>query len=193
VSVSTTFLGKYLHSVGSYCSSLLSVESRNPEKLGDYVRRIRLDKGFSTTDVERNSRSGGAQGISDAYVTRIENGYVTNVSPAKLRALAKGLQVTEDEIFAVERGQTGVGDLSLDEARLLDGYRRLARDRREIALGMMDVLSGGQASMPRHPAVTDTPPDVPLPETTTEDLGEEDKGEGWHDGHAANGKNGTDS
>lgn len=103
--MSTTFLGDNLHAIGDYSSRLFSVESRSAENLGDFVRRSRLDKGFSTTDVERHSRSGGAKGISDAYVTRIENGYVTNVSPEKLRALAKGLQVSEDELFAVARGK----------------------------------------------------------------------------------------
>jgi transcriptional regulator with XRE-family HTH domain len=82
------------------------VESRKPESLADYVRRIRQAKGLSTTDVERQSRQGGLKGISDAYVTRIENEYVTNVSTDKLRALAKGLGVSEDEIFAVARGKS---------------------------------------------------------------------------------------
>jgi transcriptional regulator with XRE-family HTH domain len=104
--VSTTILGKNLPIVGSYHSSLLAVNSRNAEKLGEYVKRVRAEKGLSTTEVESASRKGSAKGISDAYVTRIENGYVTNVSPEKLHALAKGLGVSEDEVFAVARGES---------------------------------------------------------------------------------------
>ncbi len=98
--MSTTFLGYSPTTVGGYHSSIFSVDNREQELLPDYVRRIRRDKGLSTTDVER--QSGGE--ISDAYVTRIENGHVKNVSPEKLKALAKGLGETEDEIFAVARG-----------------------------------------------------------------------------------------
>ena len=99
--MSTTFIGESLPLLAGYHSSLISVDSRNKlESLPDYVRRVRKEGGFSTTDVER--QSGGA--ISDAYVTRIENGYVKNVSPEKLKALAKGLKRPEDEIFDVARG-----------------------------------------------------------------------------------------
>lgn len=70
------------------------------ESLSDYVRRVRNAKGLSTTDVQKQSRGG----ISDAYVSRIENGEVKNVSPEKLTALAKGLDVQQEEIFRVARG-----------------------------------------------------------------------------------------
>jgi transcriptional regulator with XRE-family HTH domain len=71
-----------------------------PEELPDYVRRIREEKGLSTGDVEARSLNT----ISDAYILRIEKGYVRNVSPEKLRALAQGLGVDEDEIFRIARG-----------------------------------------------------------------------------------------
>lgn len=83
-------------------SRLSSVNSSKPESLSDYVRRIRQEKNLSTPDVER--LSGGK--ITDAYVSRIENGHVKNVSPEKLMALAKGLQVPEDEIFSIARGKS---------------------------------------------------------------------------------------
>jgi transcriptional regulator with XRE-family HTH domain len=50
--------------------------------------------------VERQS---GGQ-ISDAYVSRIENGYILNVSPKKLKALAKGLHRTYEEVRAKADG-----------------------------------------------------------------------------------------
>jgi transcriptional regulator with XRE-family HTH domain len=71
------------------------------ENLADFVRRIRNEKRLSTPDVERLSNFK----ITDGYVSRIENNGVKNVSPEKLSALAKGLGVTEEEIFAVVRGR----------------------------------------------------------------------------------------
>lgn len=77
------------------------VNRERMESLADFVRRVRSEKGFSLSDVRRNS---GLQ-IANSYVSRIENGEVTNVTPEKLKALAKGLQVSEDEIFAIVRGK----------------------------------------------------------------------------------------
>lgn len=71
------------------------------EKLADFVRRTRNEKRLSTPDVERLSNFR----ITDGYVSRIENNGVKNVSPEKLSALAKGLGVTEEELFAVVRGK----------------------------------------------------------------------------------------
>ena len=68
--------------------------------LADFVKRIRSEKNFSLTDVERNS--GGE--IYSSYISHIETGRVANVSPDKLDALAAGLQVPTDEIYRVARG-----------------------------------------------------------------------------------------
>jgi len=95
------------------------VNSKKTETLSDYVRRIRTEKRLSTVDVERQS----GNRISDSYVTRIENGYVKNVSPEKLQALAKGLGVTEDEIFAIVRGK------SLDDIESIDAEMMLFASR----------------------------------------------------------------
>lgn len=71
------------------------------ETLGEFVRRTRAEKGFSTRTVA--ARSGGS--ISDGYVSRIENGYAINPSPKLIRALARGLGIKEDILFSVVRGQ----------------------------------------------------------------------------------------
>ena len=72
-----------------------------PETLKDYVRRVRAAKNLSAVDVESRSLNN----ISDAYVLQIESGVARNPSPEKLKALAKGLGVPEDEVFRVARGQ----------------------------------------------------------------------------------------
>jgi transcriptional regulator with XRE-family HTH domain len=116
------------------------VDTKSPENLSDFVRRVRSEKGLSTLDVERNS----SNRITDGYVSQIENGYVKNVSPEKLQALAKGLAVSEDEIFAVARGAKTVGDMALDEVRMLQFYRELPPDRRD------DVLAHLELAWKRH-------------------------------------------
>ncbi len=68
--------------------------------MADYVQRVRAEKRLSLNDVRIRS---GYQ-IVNSYISRIENGDVTNVGLEKLSALAKGLGVPGDEIFAVARG-----------------------------------------------------------------------------------------
>ena len=149
--MSTTILGNNLPQVGNYCNSLFSVESRSGENLASYVKRVRSEKGLSTTDVERQSRHGGAKGISDAYVTRIENGYVTNVSPAKLSALARGLQVSEDEIFAVARGKptgpmtptdflSALEAMGVEHFQAFGGVERLTDEDRQEIVGVIEAV-----------------------------------------------------
>jgi len=70
------------------------------ETLAQYVTRIMKQKGLSSRDVE--TRSG--RKIGDAYVHRIMTGDAVNPSVGKLKALALGLAVTEDEVFKVARG-----------------------------------------------------------------------------------------
>src|ERR1044071_1375520 len=79
-----------------------AVDMQKPESLAEFVRRVRNEKRLSLNDVQRQS----GNKIANSYVSRIENGIVTNVTPEKLKALAKGLQVSEEEIFAVVRGKS---------------------------------------------------------------------------------------
>ncbi len=86
-------------------------ESEAPkEDLADYVKRIRREKGLSLNEVVRRSNGG----ISNGYISQIENRYYINPTRDKLIALARGLGVTEDEIFAVARGK------SLNDAEAVD-------------------------------------------------------------------------
>jgi transcriptional regulator with XRE-family HTH domain len=70
------------------------------ESLGQYVRRVLKEKGLTLTDVQR--RAGG--GISRGYICDISNGHITSLTLKKLQALARGLDVPEEELFSVARG-----------------------------------------------------------------------------------------
>lgn len=108
--MSTSMVGITPDTLITYETKISTVNSKRIESLADYVRRVRQEKGLSTLEVERNS---GNQ-ITDGYVSQIENSYVKNVSPQKLQALAKGLGVSEEEIFAVARGKSLNEDEALD-------------------------------------------------------------------------------
>jgi transcriptional regulator with XRE-family HTH domain len=112
----------------TYDAKIPSVNSRSIENLADYVRRIRQEKGLSTLDVERNS---GNQ-ITDGYVSQIENDYVKNVSLQKLKALAKGLGVPEDELLTVARGKSPAEDPEYRNwkyAALFDNAKKLTPEQ----------------------------------------------------------------
>ncbi len=71
------------------------------ERLDLYVRRVMREKNLGVADVER--RADGE--ISDSYVHGIMSGKVKgSQTVVKLKALAHGLGVNEDEVFAVARG-----------------------------------------------------------------------------------------
>src|SRR5919206_2156312 len=91
---------------GGRFTSLSAVNNRQRqiEDLADYLRRVRNEKGMSQRDVEIKS----GNRISKGYIGQIENREVLghSVTPQKLQALAVGLGVSEDEVFAVARGKS---------------------------------------------------------------------------------------
>lgn len=70
------------------------------ETLAEYVTRIINEKGLKHQEVRK--LSGGK--ITDGYVRAIMTGTADNLSVAKLKALARGLGVPEDDVFRVARG-----------------------------------------------------------------------------------------
>lgn len=120
------------------------------EDLADYVRRIINEKELTLRQVEE--RSGGA--ITHGYVSKILSRAVTNLSVDKLKALAKGLGIPEEELFAVVRGKTTSGELAFDELRLLELYRTLAPERRLEVIAHLELACHHQAGAReprRHP------------------------------------------
>jgi transcriptional regulator with XRE-family HTH domain len=79
--------------------------------LAEYVRAVRTRKGLSVRDVAENS--GGL--ISSGYVSQIENRYVRSVTTEKLRALARGLGCSDEEL--IRAAASGFGASGEDEIR----------------------------------------------------------------------------
>ena len=84
-------------------SILLMKQRTTDETFAEFVKRTREEKRLSLNDVAANSKRKG-KGISNAYVSKIENGQQTNVTPRMLRALADGLQIPYDLLEAKYRG-----------------------------------------------------------------------------------------
>jgi transcriptional regulator with XRE-family HTH domain len=109
------------------------------EGLDQYVRRILKEKGLSLSEVER--RSGGS--ISDSYVCGIINGNVGSLTIAKLKALALGLGVPEDEVFAVARGVSPKDNQEFQEstfALLYYKYKELSDEDKGEVIKFIEVL-----------------------------------------------------
>jgi transcriptional regulator with XRE-family HTH domain len=104
--------------------------------LPDYVRRLRHERNFSLAEV--SVRSGGR--IGKTHINRIENGLVSSVSLAKLRALAKGLGVPEDELVSVALGKFPRTESKADEVKLLNYFRHLSAAQQKDVLRMLRAL-----------------------------------------------------
>jgi transcriptional regulator with XRE-family HTH domain len=105
--------------------------------LADYVRRVRNEKNLSLAQV-----SAGSHGrISKTHINRIENGTVASVSLLKLRALARGLGVSEDDLIAVAQGKSPRVEATGNEARLLNYFRQLGTDRQKEVLVIIRALA----------------------------------------------------
>ena len=105
--------------------------------LQDYVRRLISEKDLNYRQVARRSRGL----ISHSTVYDIINGRNTNPSLSALRGLAKGLGVTEAELFASATGKTLEKD-SIDERLALIGlkFRELNDEQRIDAEALLRAL-----------------------------------------------------
>ena len=118
-------------------TNLMTVKVPPPETLGDFIRRIRTGKGLSLAEVERRSGRSGRR-IAASYINRIENGYNSRPTADRMMALAEGLGVPLDELFAVASGRFPAKQSEADEARLLSKFRELPEDRRADVLRIIE-------------------------------------------------------
>ena len=100
----------------------------NNGNLASYVRRLLIEKRLSTYDVAR--RSGG--GVSQSTVNKIVNGDIRSNSVETLVALAKGLDVPEEEVFRAARGLETPSNLNEILAEAFGGQELSPADWVEI-------------------------------------------------------------
>lgn len=105
------------------------------ETLAEFVQRIRREKRISLNEVV--TRSGGQ--VSNAYVSKVENGLILKVSVPKLRGLAKGLGITEEEIISVAQGNPMKG-LSARLEIISLKFGNLPKDKQSKAEPVIEAL-----------------------------------------------------
>lgn len=119
--------------------------NRSPERLGDFVRRIRHEKGLSLKDVSRQSARFGP-GIAASYINRIENEPTRKPTAERLKALAHGLGVPVEELLARAVNQVRPTGAESDELRLLTRFRELPANRKADVLKLVDTWHSEEAS-----------------------------------------------
>jgi len=120
------------------CVVPIRMANRSREPLGDFISRIRNEKGLSCTDVSKQSARFGKP-ITASYVNRIENKRIKNPSPDRLRALAHGLGVPAEDLLARAAGLVAPGSQS-EEHHLVTRFRELSPDRRVVVLNIVDMF-----------------------------------------------------
>jgi transcriptional regulator with XRE-family HTH domain len=128
-------------------STRLRVVMALQETLSDYVRRVISEKGLNYREVSR--RSGGV--ISHATVGDIVNGVSKDVRTATLSALARGLGVSEDEIFAIARGKklepmspkdfySALEALGVEQFHAYGGVANLTAEDQQEIIAMIEAM-----------------------------------------------------
>lgn len=112
--------------------------NRSPEALGDFVRRIREEKGLSLEDVSKQSERFGKK-IAASYISRIENEPTRKVTTHRITALAKGLGVPPAELLARSAGLVATSRESPEELNLVTRFRELSPGRKADVLKIVDM------------------------------------------------------
>jgi transcriptional regulator with XRE-family HTH domain len=123
------------------------------EGLSRYVDRVMKEKHLSRSDVKL--RSGGE--ITDSYVSAIISGAATNLSVEKLKALARGLRVSEKKLVNVAFGHSeeSESDRTVDQSHhlmLLDVRNKsiLSSDVAEIVQEIAKLPAAERAVVLRY-------------------------------------------
>jgi transcriptional regulator with XRE-family HTH domain len=123
------------------------------EGLSRYVERIMKEKHLSRSDVKL--RSGGE--ITDSYVSAIISGVATNLSVEKLKALARGLRVSERKLVNVAFGHSEEfeADRTVDQSHnliLLDIRKKsiISSDVAEIVQEVVKLPAAERAVVLRY-------------------------------------------
>ncbi|HJP93496.1 MAG TPA: helix-turn-helix transcriptional regulator [Pyrinomonadaceae bacterium] len=117
--------------------------TKSLECLGDFVRRIRNEKGLSLTDVSRQSALFGLA-ISGSYINRIERNPKLRVTLDRLIALAHGLGIPVDELLA--HAVSKMSRDERDELGLVTRFRELSSQRKSDVWTIIQLWHSEDAS-----------------------------------------------
>jgi transcriptional regulator with XRE-family HTH domain len=114
--------------------------SGDPEKLGDFVKRIRKAKRLSYKEVAERSRGR----ISAAYVGKIETDSSVQPSVPKLQGLAFGLGEPEEAVINIVRGEKPA-PTEFDErlAIAASGYENWTDEERDRFIQVVSSVAAG--------------------------------------------------
>lgn len=115
---------------------MLLVMENNP--LGKFIAEV-MDR-FSLTSYDVEARSGGE--IKQSWLIKVKNGLIKSPSAPKMKPLAKGLGVTEEELFAVVRGVSpDTNKIDNEEFQKMSlKFDRLPVEKKEKAREVIEML-----------------------------------------------------
>jgi transcriptional regulator with XRE-family HTH domain len=112
------------------------------ERLADFVRRIINEKKLRYRQIAERSggRSGG--GISPSTISDIISGRTKEIKSGTIAALARGLEVTEAELWAAIRGQSIDDEMRRQEEhmQIISMYEDIPRQCQQDVLDLLQVL-----------------------------------------------------
>ena len=123
--------------------STTKLKRKRLERFGDFVRRIRKERGLSLADVSKQSALFGPR-ISASYVNRIETDPNRNPTAASLKSLAHGLGIPVPELFA--HAIRPMSREEADELALVTRFSELSPKRKSDVLALMQVLKSGNSN-----------------------------------------------
>lgn len=122
-------------------SKAKKLKRKSLERLSDFVRRIRNEKGLSLANVSKRSALFGPQ-ISASYINRIETDPTRNPSPASLKSLAHGLGIPVPELLA--HSIRPMSRAEADELSLVTRFRELSPKRKSDVWTLIQLWHPGK-------------------------------------------------
>lgn len=115
----------------------------------EYVQRVMREKGLSAREVARRSKRGGAEGISNAYISKLLDRQGVNLTLASLRSLASGLGQPEEELFDAARGMRPewANKKQFIQRRVWDVYSTLPDVQKALLESLIESFADSTASL----------------------------------------------
>jgi transcriptional regulator with XRE-family HTH domain len=114
--------------------------NKEDESFAEFIRRIRYEKRLSLNDVVEKSDGQ----VSNAYVSKVENGIIQKPSIPKLKGLAKGLDIPESQIIARAQGRGVEESEGFNRSRLARIWQKVEEiDLNEVETQMFNEFLNG--------------------------------------------------